>query len=325
MTDISTHTLFKKQDYNVFSNSNVIKDIEMFTNRISVKKLSLLTATLSIGVLICSNALSHARWVIPSHTVVSGDNPITISIDYSISNAIFHPDIAIGGDTYLLSRKDNKASETMRTVMDEVKAILVTPNNKQQLLKSINLGRKTSTYFTTSVPGTYRIDIQQPPIDVTLYKRQTGEQSRLFGPLTTTKKQIPNDATDITEIQYQNKIQTYVTYNQINNTVVRPTGHGLELKQKTHPNELFANEKANYQIILNGSPLKGAAEVKVTKGGTRFRNQRNEIRPKVNNSGRFSVDWPESAMYLMEVEHETAINGKKTVYTLFLTLEVQPE
>ncbi len=294
----------------------------------TLKNLTLITSvTLGVSALCLQQANAHARWVVPSHTVVSGDKPMAISFDYSISNAIFHPDIPMGGAELIKANKPDSAGNPMMNIMEKTQASVTDPSGNTKGVPSVNLGRKTSSYFTAEAPGTFRIDITQPAIEVTLFKTKEGEAQRLFGKLADVKDKLPKGAKDIESLQFNNRIQTFVTHNQISLETLKPTGTGLEVVHKTHPNELFAGEKSSYQLTLNGKPVKDAStsHIKITKDGTRFRNQRASLEPTLSKAGEFSVDWPEAGFYLVEIDHEITTANGKVVYALFLTVEIQPE
>jgi Nickel uptake substrate-specific transmembrane region. len=293
-----------------------------------LKKVITITAfVFALNSVACTTAYAHARWVIPSHTVISGDKPMAVSIDYSISNDIFHPDMAFGGAQIAnISAEKGQVASPIMGFMAKTHAQVTTPNGDTQVLNSVDLGRKSSTYFTAPKSGTYRVEITQPTIDIILFKSKDGESERLFGSYDSIKSKLPKSATDIEYLQLKNRIQTFVTLNQTSQKNVAPSGEGLELKHNTHPNELFAGEKSTYRLLLNGEYL-GAKNsyIKITKGGTRFRNQRDSIEPMLFENGKFEITWPEAGFYLVEVEHEIKQAGSKLVYALFLTVEIHPE
>lgn len=276
---------------------------------------------------IADPAFAHARWVVPSHTIVSGGEATTISLDYSISNAIFHPDIALGGMS-LGDSKTATSSTPMQSLLANTQAVLTQPNGKQQTLKSVDLMRKSSTYFTASDNGTYRVDIVQSPLEVTLFTAKDGSPGRLFGTRDAVAQELPEGVQQVEGLTYVSRVQTFITRNQITHKTLRPGGSGLELKHFNHPNELFANEPVRYQLLLNGkvlTPNLGNTRIKITADGTRYRNQRGEFSPRIHETGEFIVRWPDAGLYLIEVEHDLVGPEGKTVYALFLTLEVQPE
>lgn len=266
---------------------------------------------------------AHARWVIPSHTVVSGDKPMSVAFDYSISNDLFHPDIALGGDERVGPLAASKPSPAARPA--GAYASVTKPDGSLQKLHSVDLKRKSSSFFVADVPGTYRVDIHQTPTEFTRYIGADGETQRLFGPPQQNRARLPTQARSITQLTYINRIQTFVTHNKTNLKTVKPTGSGLELRHFTHPNALFASERSDFALVMDGKPLSQHGHVTITRGDTRFRNQRNSLHPEISDQGHFSVTWPEAGFYLLEVEHEIHEKNTTIIHALFLTLEVQPE
>jgi len=87
-----------------------------------------------------------------------------------------------------------------------------------------------------------------------------------------------------------------VTLGEPTTTIFTPTGVGIELIPVTHPNDLVVGEAATFQLLRDGQPL-AEADVTVARGGTRYRNNPEEMTVKTGADGRFSVTWPEAGMY----------------------------
>ncbi|MNJ45709.1 Nickel uptake substrate-specific transmembrane region [compost metagenome] len=64
----------------------------------------------------------------------------------------------------------------------------------------------------------------------------------------------------------------------------------------THPNDLVAGEAATFKLVKDGQPAAGV-EVAVARGGTRYRDNPEEITVKTDADGAFSVTWPEAGLY----------------------------
>lgn len=297
--------------------------------------------------MLCNTALGHSRWVIPSHSILSGDKAPMVSIDFSISNDIFHPDLALGGipiQTLSNNPKNKQGSlkndNPMLKMLNSTRVNVITPEGSTgDDLAMVNLGRKSATAFTLEQSGTYRINVIQNPVDVTLFKKSDGTPSRLFGPLKAVKDKLPSGASDLKTLHIYNDIHTYVTRNALTTKAVTPKGTGLELKHSTHPNELFAKEAAQYTLLFNGKAITNktvqqSVDLKITRHNTRYRNQRNTETPSLNSKGEFSITWPEPGLYLIEGElslpstSTKASSGKITntdIHAFFLTVEVTPQ
>ena len=332
----------------------------MFTNTLSKtcqskitklrRKPGLHLSAIALGlctIVLCNTAFSHSRWVIPSHSILSGDKAPMVSIDFSISNDIFHPDLPLGGITIqslgsdLKSKKNSsKDDNPMLKMLNSTRVNVLMPQGSTgNDLPIVNLGRKSATAFTLEQSGTYRINVIQNPVDVTLFKKIDGTPSRLFGALKTVKDKLPSGASDLKTLRIYNDIHTYITRNKLTTKAVTPKGIGLELKHSTHPNELFAKEAALYTLLFNGkaitdTTLQKSVDLKITLHNTRYRNQRNTETPSLNSKGEFSITWPEPGLYLMEGELSLPSTSTKAssgdiantdIHAFFLTVEVTPQ
>ena len=72
-----------------------------------------------------------------------------------------------------------------------------------------------------------------------------------------------------------------------------------ELQPVTHPNDVFAGEKARFRLLMDGKPASGV-EVKVVPGGARSRASEGAIKTTTGADGGFEVTWPEPGMYWLE-------------------------
>lgn len=293
-----------------------------------MKKI-LKTITVFLCVLSSSYTLAHSRWVVPSHSILSGQDPEYISVDISISNDIFHPDVATGGISYKNANAEKKANTSgpMLTV--------VQPDGKVDKSNPIvSVVRKSVSAVLLNQSGTYKIAFEQPPVILTLFKHANGDHGRIFGPLKMTQSRLPEGAKEIHEMEVHNGISTYVTRNDVTEESLKPTGKSLEVVFETHPNELFVGEKANFQLLFNGKPAAQGIGVRLTRQGTRYRNDRESIEVETGAAGKFSVDWEKSGLYLLEVEmtmddtsHTPKANEsqRQIVHAVYVTLEVSPE
>lgn len=69
------------------------------------------------------------------------------------------------------------------------------------------------------------------------------------------KVQVPAGATGIEHFQSLTRAETYITVKQPDRTALRPYGSGLELVPVTHPSDLYAGERFEFQIQFDGTPL----------------------------------------------------------------------
>lgn len=290
--------------------------------------------------LIGVQSLAHGRWIVPSDTILSSEEPATITLDFSVSNDVFHPDHAYGGvalqtlfDAYQHKMgKGNKNSEAkakspMAKIMASTRLRSVSPSGKMTDDASIvSLGRKSVAALALEESGTYRISVVQDPIHFVSFKHQDGKPGRMFGRLK--EVTLPGGAKDIESVTLINRVQTFVTRNGLTHENIQPQKDGLDVSSYIHPNELFSKEKNKYTLFFNGKPLANQ-DVKITRGGTRYRNDRELIERTSDSNGRFEVQWPEAGMYVLEAEMsektEQGASSHTMSYGLYLTLEVNPE
>lgn len=287
-----------------------------------------------ILVLVSLNCLAHSRWIVPSHTVISGAETSAVAFDMSISNDIFHPDNPYGGVPPSAiengtTEADNKEPlHPLAEIAKSTRLQVTMPDGSVDLdSKIINLGRKSVSAFELAQNGTYRFDLIQKPIVFTTFKTNNDGHGRLFGKLEDVKSKLPDGARDVKEVNLLNRVRTYVSRNAPTQKNIAPLSRGLDIKFGAHPNDLFANEPASVRLLMDGEPL-ADTEIKITQAGTRFRNNRNVITITTDKKGNGLVSWPEAGLFLLEVEVEVANSSSDKnleMHTLYVTLEVFPE
>ncbi|WP_232849773.1 DUF4198 domain-containing protein [Bowmanella yangjiangensis] len=266
------------------------------------------------GLMLSSQAaLAHARWLVPSHTNLSGQEAHAIALDLSISNDIFHADKSYGNSTDKGPGGRSKP-QLIATAPD---------GSRSDAIAYVDLLRKSAAGVTLSQSGTYRIGLEQPATLFTFFKDAKGERGRVFGGKDS--QEIPSGATALSTTRMQARVETFVSRNQT--TDIKPTGQGLELGGGTHPNDLFTGETIRWQLLQDGKPVAEGTEVTLMRAGTRYRNERGDIQLKADAQGFIQVSLEHAGMYLLEagVNRESDTQGIDTERaSLFLTFEVVP-
>ncbi len=299
----------------------------------------MLACLVASGTLLASHgALGHSRWMIPSHSVLSGEQPEVVTVDISISNDFFHPDYSVGGiKPEDAARRKKPAKPGKNASVEEKLEHELAASTRLRVFKPggasdnatplVDLARKSSGAVLLEESGTYRFSVEQDPVYFTWYTGADGKKARAFGRPEQIKSSLPKDAKELSGLKLINRIETFVTRNGLSRETLKASGKGLELNYLTHPNELFAGEKASFEMLLDGKPLSDAT-IKVTRGNTRYRNQRHALELTTNDKGRFDIEWPQAGLYLLESEWEQPSTEKgieNEVLGLFVTLEVNPE
>lgn len=258
----------------------------------------------TIASLASVSAEAHRTWLLPSSTVLSGDQP-WVTVDAAVSNELFYFD--------------------HRPLQIEHLAVLA-PDGKPAEAKNIGKGEFRSTFdVKLEQPGTYKIAVVNQGLFAN-YKLN-GVQKRWRGKSEDLAKGIPAEATDVNLTESQGRIEVFVTSGKPTVDTLKPTGVGLELVPVTHPNNLVAGEKATFKLVLDGQPAK-ALGISIIPGGIRYRDQLNEIKTTTDDTGAFSVIWPGPGMYWVNAsvaDDKSSAKGAKRRATYTTTLEVMPQ
>jgi hypothetical protein len=282
-------------------------------------------------------AWSHGRVVVPSHTIVSGDSPQAISISFSVTNDVFHADRGIIGidlqKLVQLQNGDISVEEAFQPSnrgrmgpSEPVPLTIISPDGeKNSNTPFVNFGREAMSSAVLTQDGTYRLGIYAKPRTMTTYTTADGKRGRFLGSAAEAK--LPEGTRDVTETVSHSVIETYVTRNDISEDILKPKSEGLELVFDTHPNELFVGEKTKIQVLVDGKKAQPETEVKLTLGGTRWRNNRDVRTLLTDTDGFVEMAWDQAGMWLLEtsVNLKTKKKNKRKSYERFVTLEVNPE
>ncbi len=238
-------------------------------------KKSIAFAAVALAALIAPmSAQAHRQWILPSSTVLSG-NDAWVGVDGGISNGVFIADHAA-------MRLDN-----IRVTAPDGVTVVQTANPQ--------IGHYRSTFDVhLTQPGTYRI--ANNSVGVMATWTLNGETGRYRGLASGLAAAIPAGATDVVSAPVASRLETFVTLGDATTGVFKPSGEGIEFVPVTHPNDLAEGEAATFQFLRDGKPYANA-DVTIARGGTRYRNNPEEITTKTDADGRFTVTWPAAGMY----------------------------
>lgn len=258
-------------------------------------------AALGACVTLSSAAHAHNVWMMPSSTVLS--SPQWITVDAAVSNDLFY-------------------FNHFPLALDNL--VVVAPDGQQAEAQNLHRGKLRSVFdLNLDKPGTWRMTVINRGL-VASYMLN-GERKRWRGKADQLS-QIPAEATQVSITESFGRIETFATVGKP--SALKASGEGLELLADTHPNDLFSGEQAVFRLAIDGKPAAGV-EVTVVPGGTRYRNGLNDQTMKTDQDGRFSVTWPSAGLYWIEAGAEDARTtvpqaGKRRLgYTA--TVEVLPQ
>lgn len=271
----------------------------MNTSR-SLRSLGLAAAIAAVA----SSASAHRQWILPSTSVLSGEDQ-WISVEAASSNNLYFPNhrpLALDGITVL------------------------SPSGKQLEKQSPAQGKIRSSFeLQLEEQGSYRIFSGRSGMFASW--DENGETKRQRG---TAEDFAAIDLAKLQNLQLRenlSRIETIVTNGAP--SPISLAGEGLEFEFLTHPNDLFTGEPASFRVLVDGKPAAGQS-VTVVKGDDRFRNEAGELTFTSGPDGVVNIDWPEPGRYWLNASAQTesaAFKGfplqRSASYTL--TLEVLPE
>jgi len=264
---------------------------------------SLLSLAAAVAFALPLAAQAHDSWLLPSSTVLSADDAwVTV-------------DAANGNDKFYFNHRPMR--------LDNLQ--VAAPDGSTLQPQHVATGQMRSTFdLNLTQSGTYRIAV----VNDGVFARweENGQPKRWFGKPADLDANVPAGAAKLQVSQSHTRVETFVTAGKP--TVLKPTGQGLEMVALTHPNDLYAGESANFQLMLDGKPAAGV-KVSVVRGGGRYRDQVGEMSLTTDNAGKFSVKWPQAGMYWLDADAEDAKTSvkqaakRRLAYTA--TLEVLPQ
>jgi Domain of unknown function (DUF4198) len=220
-------------------------------------------------------AQAHKAWLLPSSTVLSADQWITV--DAAVSNDLFY-------FNHVPMRLDN--------------LVITGPDGAPVAAENRATGQLRSTFdLHLTGNGTYRLAI----VNNGLFANYEidGAPQRWRGTAETFAKEIPANAKNLVVSQALSRLETFVTSGTPNQTALKPTGVGLELIPITHPNDLFAGESASFRLQLDGKPAANL-NAQIIPGGSRYRDEQAAIALTTDADGKLTVTWPQPGMYWLE-------------------------
>lgn len=238
-----------------------------------------LAAGAALAALAAVPASAHRQWMMPSSTVVSGDD-VWVTVDAAVSNDLFYFE-----------------HQPMR--LDAMKAWA--PDGTEAAIENKSTGRYRSTFdVRLTQRGTWRIGSATDML-VGSYELN-GKTERLPRGTTAANlaERLPAGATNVKTAEANNRNEIFVTVGEPTTSLFKPTGKGIELAPVTHPNDLFSGEAATFQFLLDGKPAAGLP-VTVIPGGIRYRDQLGQMDLTTDAEGKVAVTWPEPGMYWLNV------------------------
>lgn len=268
-----------------------------------MKTRSLLT--FALAALLPFSASAHKAWLLPSETVVAGEQP-WITVDAAVSNDLFY----------------------FNHVPLPLDRLAITSPSGQRVEPANGATGKFRSVFDLQLKeeGTYRIAMLNGGLSASW--EEDGKPKRWRGAPAAFATEVPANATNLQVMQSVGRVETFVTHGATTTTALKPTGEGIELIARTHPNDLFAGETAEFALTIDGKPA-ADLEIEIVRGDTRYRNAQDEIKVVTGADGGFRVTWPQAGMYWLETTSEdtrvSAQQASRRRLSYVATLEVLPQ
>jgi hypothetical protein len=235
------------------------------------KSLALLAALAALAAPMSAQA--HRAWLAPTSTVLSGDEA-WVGFDAGMSNGV----------------------------------VITAPDGSTAQPENLHRARYRSSFdLHLTQPGTWKIANVMNGLTATY--RENGEEKRWRGQAAEFPGALPARATDVVATRTSNRIETFVTLGSPTDTVFTNPADGLMMIPVTHPNDLVAGEPATFRLSNDGLPAAGVA-VTVARGGTRYRDNPEEMTVTTGADGSFTVTWPEAGMYWLNAAVRTPAQGE---------------
>lgn len=218
-------------------------------------------------------AHAHRGWLLPSATVLSGNEP-WVTVDAAISNDVFFFE-----------------HNAMR--LDDL--VVFAPDGSKVQAENRAQGRYRSTFdVKLAQKGTYKIAVVSNLMTASF--KVGSETKRLRGTAESLAKEIPAGAQELNVMQNSSRTEIFVTSGKPSTQTLAPTGVGLEMVPVTHPNDLTVGEPATLRFTLDGKPAAGL-NVLVIPGGIRYRDKLGDMRLSTDAQGEVRITWPAPGMY----------------------------
>lgn len=287
-------------------------------------------STLALAAVLCLlplTAAAHKQWLVPSSTVVAGNDP-WVTVDAAVSNQLYYPDhVPMRLDNVVVTAPDGSALKPQNPATGKYRSVFDVQLQQEGTYRITNLNAGLSARWDTaeSLAAAKAAQANPPAAGGPGGGGPRGGFLRNATPEDLATK-IPKDAKNVQVTEGIGRVETFVTRGAPSDITL--TGKGLELAAVTHPNDLVAGEEATFKLMVDGKPAAGL-EIEIVRGATRYRNAQDEINVTTAADGSFKVTWPEAGMYWLETSttdaRTSAPQAKQRRLSYVATLEVLPQ
>jgi len=228
----------------------------------------------------CAGAHAHTPYLLPNIFQTSERTPV-ISVDASLTDTLFIPDIAYGKHPFSLTGPDGKTVSIPQADIHQLATRTVVEHRLTDAKGTfrITAGPRVGTPFRT-----WEID---------------GKTERVRDP----KVPMPAGAVLKSHSQSISVAEAYITIgDKPDNGALKARGKGLEIVPATHPGALFAGDKFAFAVHYDGKPLAGHA-VKVIYSNMDFSGSSTAQEVKTDAQGRVDYALANPGVYMAQVSY----------------------
>lgn len=289
-------------------------------------------STLALAAALCLlplSAIAHKQWLVPSATVVAGQDA-WVTVDAAVSNQLYYPDhMAMRLDGIAITAPDGSVSKPQNPATGKYRSVFDVSLEQEGTYRIANVSGGVSARWDTpeSLAAAKAAKDGKAPAGGGMGGPGGGRGGFLRNATAEDlATKIPKNAQNVQVTEGIGRVETFVTHGAP--SAIAPIGKGLELAPVTHPNDLFAGEEATFKLLVDGQPAAGV-EIEIIRGGTRYRNAQDELKASTGADGSFKVTWPEAGMYWLEAsatDAKTSVPQAKQRRLMYVaTLEVLPQ
>ncbi len=234
-----------------------------------------------------------------------------------VMESYFTPFSTLRGGSFTMFKPDGSSAAPTKVIemtdMTMIEADLPTPGTY----------RLTTGEWVTRTTRMVKIDGAWKTIRV----RAPGSPAPAPNPRFVEEADVPAGAEQVTT-QGLLITDVYISRGGPNDTVLKPTGKGLELTPSHNPTDVFGGDSLTYRLTMDGKPLNGA-HVQVHAAGNTYAGKIVFAEGDTNANGEYKLAYPPgiyslSAVYPAPTPPDPAAPPVLKSYTYTTTFEVNP-
>lgn len=240
--------------------------------------------------LLTSTAMAHTQYVVPFNFAIEKN---VATLQASAAEDFFVPDHAIKADFQLTSPDGKTSKIDAVTAFQEVSIIEANTPDKGTYKISTSSERAGKQAL---VDGKWQ-SVRAAPAATPAPANATPAAAPARRFLTEADLK---PGTEVVATSSSTQVVTYVSRGAPDNTVLKPTGKGLELDFKTHPNDIYLDQGFSFVVLLNGKPAPHAS-FELHRGGVKGDSKK--VQSDAN--GVINIKFEQPGAYLLEGSYPT--------------------